>query len=162
MNTNREIRWVAPLMIVLLVFILGASLIVKAVEVYGDSATKEMPETAQNAHDDAADRIHRTSSEGDGATAVKSMTQTSASHEMMNQTVTAVGTPRIATDYISIKAAEHLEAEALKEQQAKKAKKLAALEKQQKLEKQKALAQLTAEKMKTTPPKLYSLPVRNY
>lgn len=35
MNTNREIRWVAPLMIVLLVFILGASLIVKAVEVYG-------------------------------------------------------------------------------------------------------------------------------
>ncbi|SFS38693.1 cell wall hydrolase [Paenibacillus sp. 453mf] len=154
MNTNREIRWVAPLMIVLLVFILGASLIVKAVEVYGDSATKETPETAKSAPaDEEADHIRRTSSEGDGAAAAKSMTKTSASHEITNQLVTAVGTPRIATDYISIKAAEHLEAQALKEQQqAEKERKLAAIQKQQKLEEQKALARLSAEEMKTTPP----------
>lgn len=120
----------------------------------GDSATKETPETAKSAPaDEDADHIRRTSSEGDGAAAAKSMTKTSASHEITNQLVTAVGTPRIATDYISIKAAEHLEAQALKEQQqAEKERKLAAIQKQQKLEEQKALARLSAEEMKTNPP----------
>ncbi|MCM3786692.1 cell wall hydrolase [Neobacillus mesonae] len=150
MNTNRENRWLAPLMIVLLVFILGASLIVKAVEVYGDSMTKE-PKTAESAAvQKSTEANSRMSSGGDGASAAHAST----SHEITKNLVTAVGTPRMTNDYIAVKAAEHLEAEALKEKQEaeKQAAKKEKEEKQKLLEKQKKLAQLSAEKKKTTPP----------
>lgn len=147
MNLNRDIRWVAPIMFVLLVFILGASLVMKAVEVYGESMTPDHTESGDSLNQIATIDNGRSYSERDGVTMLASV---------MNKTgITTLTADPVTEDPIQL-SSEHNEDDVLLKTTALLAETNAENQKeaeQKAIEAEKALA-LAAEKAKqTTPPK---------
>lgn len=147
MNLNRDIRWVAPIMFVLLVFILGASLVMKAVEVYGESMTPGHTESGDSLNQIATIDNGRSYSERDGVTMLASV---------MNKTgITTLTADPVTEDPIQL-SSEHNEDDVLLKTTALLAETNAENQKeaeQKAIEAEKALA-LAAEKAKqTTPPK---------
>lgn len=147
MNLNRDIRWVAPIMFVLLVFILGASLVMKAVEVYGESMTPDHTESGNSMNHIATIDNGRSYSERDGVTMLASV---------MNKTgITTLTAGPVTEDPIQLSSKDNGDDVLLKttallaETNAENQKEA----EQKAIEAEKALA-LAAEKAKqTTPPK---------
>ncbi|MBD7966479.1 cell wall hydrolase [Paenibacillus gallinarum] len=155
MNTNRETRWVAPLMYVLLVFILGASLITKAVEVYGESTTQGSTESGTPMNQIAVNQNSRMYSDRDGVAMLTSVTDLTGLNTVTTAQLTRESGHSSSEDHVLIKtAALSAETNAQNEKEAERKALEAKKEAQRKQrEEQKAIALAKEKEKQTTPPK---------
>ncbi|WP_211750192.1 cell wall hydrolase [Paenibacillus sp. Marseille-Q4541] len=155
MNTNRETRWVAPLMFVLLVFILGVSLITKAVEVYGESTTQENPNSGNPMNQISAINNSRMNSEHNGVAMLTSVMDKTGLYTFSAGQLTQGPAHLSSEDHVLLKTTA-LSAETTVENQKeaeKKALEAKKAERKKLLEQKKAIAVASAKAKLTTPPK---------
>ena len=155
MITNRETRWVAPLMFVLLVFILGASLITKAIEVYGESTIQDSKESGNPMNQIAVNLNSKMYSDRDGVamlTFVPDLTglNTVTTAQLTNETGQSSSEDHVLLKTTALSAETDVQNQKEAEQKALKAKEEA---QRKRLEEQKAIAIAKEKEKQTTPPK---------